>query len=53
MSAVAFSPTRKDDLYNGLKNKQNWLSALQVAMVAMCLSIALSIASGGTPMMGL
>ena len=47
------NPGRKDDLLIGLKNKTNWSSALQVSMVALCLSIALSIASGGTPMMGL
>ena len=44
---------RKDDLLQGLKTGKNYLSAAVVAMVALALSIALAIASGGTPMMGL
>jgi MFS superfamily sulfate permease-like transporter len=44
---------RKDDLLTGLKTGKNYISAAVVAMVALALSIALAIASGGTPMMGL
>lgn len=43
----------KDDIIKGFKTLQNYLSGAVVAMVALCLSIGLAIASGATPMMGL
>ena len=47
------SSNRVDKLWEGLKNKRNYISGMVVCLVAIPLSIALAIASGGEPMMGL